>query len=51
MHELPRLPSQTNDAADDKVCRLMDWDIGGLSQLNSLDHLVGAGEPDQEKRT
>ena len=56
MYGLPRLPLQTNDTAivhivNDKVRRLIDWDVGGLSNCTySITSSVRVS-PDQEKQT
>ena len=55
MYGLPRLSLQTNDTArvhivDDKVRRLIDWDVGGLSNwTHSITSSVRVS-PDQEKQ-
>jgi len=55
MYRLPRLPLQTNDTArvqivDDKVRRLIDWDVGGLRNWTySITSSVRVS-PDQEKQ-
>ena len=55
MYGLPRLPLQTNDTArvhivDDKVRRLIDWNVGRLSNWTySITRSVRVS-PDQEKQ-
>ena len=56
MYGLPRLPLQTNDTArvhivDDNVRRLIDWDVGGLSNWTHSIAWSVRVSPDQEKQT